>query len=215
MNPSTPPKRCRIVLIAPEGAAPDRILSALDGGDVASLILPAWSMDDDAFQNHAEAIVPQAQTQGVAVMIAGDARIAMRARADGLHVEEKARLLAETIERHHDKLMIGVGGATTRDDALQIGELRPDYVFFGRFGFDDKPEPHPRNLKIGAWWAEMVDLPCIVAAGSDLAGVIAVAATGAEFVALSAAVYGGERSPADVVAAANAMLDEQATGFQE
>ena len=85
------------------------------------------------------------------------------------------------------KLIVGAGGAKTRDDALELGEARPDYMFFGRFGYDNKPEPHPRNLSLGAWWAEMIQIPCIVMAGSDIASVEAVAATGAEFVALSSA----------------------------
>ena len=34
MNPTTPPKRCRIVLIAPRDATPERVLSALEGGDL-------------------------------------------------------------------------------------------------------------------------------------------------------------------------------------
>lgn len=213
MNPPSPPNRCRVVLIAPEGASADRVLSALAGGDVASLILPAWGMEDDAFQRHAEAIVPAAQAQGVAVMIAGDPRIAMRVSADGIHVETGKRELAGIVERHQEKLMVGAGGATTRDEALELGETRPDYLFFGRFGYDTKPEPHPRNLKLGAWWAEMIQLPCIVAAGADIEGVADVAATGVEFVALSSAVYGGTREPAEVVAAANALLDERAPRF--
>lgn len=214
MNPSNPPRRCRIVLIAPAGATPDRILSALDGGDVASLILPRWSLDDDAFQKLAEAVVPEAQSQGVAVMIADDARVAMRTGADGLHVEAPKAEIEDIITRHQAKLMIGAGGATTRDDALGLGELRPDYLFFGRFGYDQKPEPHPRNLKLGEWWSQMVALPCIVMAGSDPAGIADVAATGADFVALSQIVYGGEIDPAEAVRLANERLDEHAPRFE-
>ena len=62
--------------------------------------------------------------------------------------------------------MVGAGGAKTRDDALELGEQRPDYLFFGRFGYDNTPEPHPRNLTLGRWWAEMIEIPCIVLAGS-------------------------------------------------
>ncbi|TIX11689.1 MAG: hypothetical protein E5V46_16365, partial [Mesorhizobium sp.] len=105
--------------------------------------------------------------------------------ADGIHVEVSSQELAETIEHFQGRMMVGVGGAKTRDDALALGEARPDYIFFGRFGYDNKPEPHPRNLSLGQWWAEMIQIPCIVMAGSDLASVEAVAATGAEFVALS------------------------------
>ena len=215
MNPTTAPNRCRLVLIAPEQAKPDRILAALAGGDVASLILPSWGLDDDTYQRHAEAIVPAAQDQGVAVMIEGDPRIAMRVRADGLHFEGSQRDLAELVERHQSKLMIGTGGATTRDDALQLGEAQPDYMFFGRFGYDAKPEPHPRNLKLGEWWSEMVQVPCIVLAGSDLNSVEAVAQTGVEFVAVSAAVFGEGVDPAEAVAQANALLDERAPVLED
>lgn len=215
MNPPAPPNRCRLVLIAPPRATPERLAAAFAGGDVASLILPAWEMDEDAFQRHAEAIVPLAQENGVAVMIAGDARIAMRARADGLHVEGGKRELEDIVARHQPKLMVGAGGATTRDDALQLGEARPDYIFFGRFGYDNKPEPHPRNLKLGAWWAEMVQVPCIVLAGSAVESVEPVAATGADFVALSSAVFADGVDPADAVARANALLDAGAPRFED
>ena len=214
MNPSEIPNRCRLVLIAPENAAPARILAAVEGGDVASLILPQWNLDDASFQKLAEDVVPAAQAPGVAVVIAGDARIAMRSSADGLHVEGSKADLEDVIARHQSKLMIGTGGATTRDDALELGELRPDYIFFGRFGCDTKPEPHPRNLKLGQWWAEMVALPCIVMAGSDLTGVADVADTGADFVAVSQAVFAEPGDPAEAVRRANALLEERAPRFE-
>ena len=199
----------------PPGATARTLVDALSGGDVASLILPSWDMDDDAFQRHAEAIAPAAQEAGVAVMIAGDARIAMRARADGIHVESGRRDLDDVIDKHQGKLMVGAGGATTRDDALNLGEARPDYLFFGRFGYDLKPEPHPRNLKLGEWWAQMIQIPCIVMGGSDIASVAEVARTGADFVALSEAVFGGGIEPAAAVERANALLDADAPRFED
>lgn len=214
MNPSKTPARCRLVLIAPQGATPQVLTDALAGGDVASLILPQWDMDEDAFQRHAEAVVPGAQEAGVAVMIAGEARIAMRAKADGLHVEGRSKALEEAIEKHQGKLMVGAGGPTTRDEALELGEARPDYLFFGRVGYDTKPEPHPRNLKLAAWWSEMVALPCVVLGGSDIESVVEVARTGADFVALSTAVFGEGVEPAGAVARANALLDADAPRFE-
>jgi thiamine-phosphate pyrophosphorylase len=214
MNQTTPPNRCRIVLIAPPGIAAAPVLAALDGGDVASLILPQYDMDEASFQALAEKIVPAAQAGGIAVIIAGDTRIAGRVQADGLHVEVKAAELAQTIEDFQAKMMVGCGGAKTRDDALELGETRPDYIFFGRFGYDNKPEPHPRNLSLGQWWAEMIEIPCIVMAGNDIASVEAAAATGCEFVALSSAIFGEGVDPREAVAHANALLDETAPRFE-
>src|SRR5690606_5709897 len=150
----------------------------------------------------------------VAVIVAGEPRIAARVHADGIHAEGSKDSIGDLIERHQSKMMVGTGGVTTRDDALELGELQPDYIFFGRFGFDNKPEPHPRNLKLGGWWAEMVQIPCIVLGGSTLETASEVAATGAEFVALSAAVFAG-RDPADAVARANALLDAEAPRLED
>ncbi|KQU73234.1 thiamine phosphate synthase [Aminobacter aganoensis] len=214
MNPNTPPNRCRIVLIAPPSVPPQDVEAALAGGDVASLILPAEGADEVSFQAFAEKVAAAAREAGVAVVVAGDTRVAGRIHADGIHVEGKKADLAEAVEHYQERMMVGVGGAKTRDDALELGEERPDYIFFGRFGYDNKPDPHSRNLSLGQWWAEMIEIPCIVMAGSDLASVGVVAATGVEFVALSSAVFGEGIDPREAVARANALLDETAPHFE-
>lgn len=210
--------RCRLVLIAPppELAANDdsHVEAALAAGDVASLIIPDYGQDEVSFQARAERLTPIAQAHGVAVMIAGPARIATRAKADGIHVEGSLESLAETAEKYQDRMMIGTGSIKTRDDALERGEVQPDYVFFGRFGYDNKPEPHPRNLTLATWWSEMVQVPCIVLGGNELSSVEAVVRTGADFVALGSAVFSDETDPARAVAEANALLDRAASHFE-
>ncbi|MGB6116941.1 MAG: thiamine phosphate synthase [Mesorhizobium sp.] len=208
---------CRLVLVAGpgiDGASPARVVAALGGGDVASVILVQGSAGEGEFQSYCEAIVPAAQQAGAAVVVAGDSRIAGRAGADGIHIDGKPETVAEAVERHSGKLIVGAGGVKTRHEALELGEAQPDYVFFGRFGFDQEPAAHPRNLDLAAWWSPMVEIPCIVQAGSEIAGIEACAQTGAEFVALSAAIFGNGADPADAVAKANALLDERAPKFE-
>ena len=212
------PNRCRIVLTAPAGLSAERFATrlrqAVEAGDVASLILPVNGMDDASFQHFCEHVVPIAQEAGVAAIVERDTRIAGRVHADGVHLEASVEEIAGDIERLQNRMMVGVGGIKTRDDALDLGELRPDYVFFGRFGYDNKPEPHARNLSLGRWWAEVIEIPCIVMAGSDIGSVVEVAATGAEFVALSAAVFADETDPRAAIVRANALLDEHARRFE-
>lgn len=204
------PDRCRIVLIAPRTLDAARLKAALGGGDVASLIVPQWDLDDDAFQRWAAPLVTEAQAAGVAAILAGDTRVAGRVGADGIHLETKPDELAEAVEKHGRKMMVGAGGAKTRDDALDLGEAQPDYIFFGKFGYDNTPAPHPRNLSLGGWWAEMIEIPCIVLAGTDLETLPSVSATRVEFVALGEAVFGEGRDPAAAIARANQLLDEHA-----
>lgn len=211
------PNRCRIVLIAPAGLSAERFAArlrrAVDGGDIASLILPRNGLDDQSFQHFCEHVAPIAQEGGIAVMVGDDTRIAGRVGADGVHLEADAADIAGDMERLQARMMVGVGGAKTRDEALALGELRPDYIFFGRFGYDMRPEPHARNLALGRWWAEMIEIPCIVMAGSDIASIAEVAATGAEFVAFSAALFGDDVDTRAAVEQANRLLDESAPRF--
>ena len=64
----------RLVLAAPEGSdagrLANRIGDALRGGDVASVILPQYDLDERTFQRVAEAAVPVIQEAGAAALIA-------------------------------------------------------------------------------------------------------------------------------------------------
>ncbi|MDQ0321804.1 thiamine-phosphate pyrophosphorylase [Pararhizobium capsulatum DSM 1112] len=216
---STTHNRCRLVLIVPEMTEAEEtarvVGDALRGGDVASVILPQYGLDEHAFQKQAEALVPVIQEAGAAALIAGDSRVAGRAKADGLHVTGNAEALAEAVEKFTPKLIVGGGNAADRHHALEMGEVRPDYIFFGKLEGDIKPEAHPKNLALGEWWASMVEIPAIVMGGTDPDSALAVAETGAEFVALRLAVFADVSQAASVVSAVNAMLDEKAPRFED
>lgn len=209
--------RCRIVLVAPplaDGTALAKLLTAaLSGGDVASVILDTGDLDEATFQAAAEKAIPVIQEKGAAALILNDTRIAGRVGADGIHIEGKTADLAEAIEKHTPKMIVGTGNLRDRHGAMEIGELQPDYVFFGKIGADNKPDAHPRNLSLAEWWAQMVEIPCIAQAGSALESIISAAETGADFVALGRAVFDAE-DPAQAVAEANRLLDEKAPRFE-
>lgn len=209
--------RCRLVLILPPTEDIEKqaqqLEEALGAGDVATVILPQYGRDDQQFQIAAEHIVPIAQAHGAAALIAGDSRTAGRSKADGLHFEGSIEDLRDTLAKHTPKMIVGAGGASERHKALEIGEAQPDYIFFGKIEGDIKPEPHPKNLALAEWWASMVEIPCIVMGGNEVASVVAAAETGAEFVALRLAVFEHPEGPAAAIATANALLDEKAPRF--
>lgn len=211
--------RCRLVLIAPDiadAAEKARVVGdALKGGDVASVIIPQYGLSDAEFQVHAETLVPVVQKAGAAALIAGDSRVAGRAKADGLHIDGPLADVADAAEKYMPKLIVGAGRVADRHQALEIGDLGPDYVFFGKLDGDIKPEAHPKNLALGEWWASMVEIPCIVMGGSDAQSALSVAECGAEFVALSKAVFSEPARAAAIVAEVNAVLDEKAPRFED
>ena len=215
---SEPDNRCRLVLILPQADDLEeqarQLDEALGAGDVATVILPQYGRSDQDFQVAAERLVPIVQAHGAAALIAGDSRIAGRAKADGIHFEGPSGELHDVLAKHTPKMIVGTGGATDRHKALELGEAQPDYIFFGKLDGDIKPEPHPKNLGLGEWWASMVEIPCIVMGGSDVSSVAAAAETGAEFVALRTAVFGNAEGAAAAVAGANSILDEKAPRFE-
>ena len=212
-------KRCRLVLIAPDMSDADacvRVMGdALKGGDVASVILPQYGLDDRQFQELAERLVPVIQEAGAAALVVDNSRVAGRAKADGLHVSGPVAELAEAVDKHAPKLIVGGGNAKERHVALEIGEIQPDYIFFGKLDGDIKPEAHSKNLALGEWWASMIEVPCIVMGGTSIESALAVAETRAEFVALRLAVFAEPERAASIVAEVNALLDEKAPRFDD
>lgn len=209
--------RCRLVLIAPDlaesGVVEKAIGDALRGGDVASVILPQYGLDDNSYQKLAEQLIPIIQNSGAAALIAGETRVASRTKADGVHVSGGFDEMKNTIEQLTPQMIVGGGRAKERHAALEIGELRPDYIFFGRIDGDIKPEPHSKNVALGRWWASLIEIPCVVMGGHDLGLVDEIAESGAEFVALRQAIFADPAQAAMHVAQANALLDEKAPRF--
>lgn len=210
-------KRCRLVLIVPNETDADILKKgleqALQGGDVASVILPQYGLDDDAYQNIAEVLVPIIQEAGAAALIAGDSRVAGRVKADGLHITGGGAEVSEAIEKFTPKMIVGGGNADDRHKALEVGEPGPDYIFFGKFEGDIKPDAHSKNLALGEWWSSMIEIPAIVMGGTDVSSALAVAEAGVEFVAVRLAVFGHPAGPSQAVSEINALLDEKAPRF--
>ena len=208
------PNRCRLVLVAsPGGEVPaslDALGAALSGGDVASVILARFNAPDEKFRDYVTDAVPIIQKAGVAAVVAQDTQAAGRAKADGVHISGNRDMLSDAVKKYQPKWIVGTEVRSSRHDALELGEERPDYLFAGRLDGDTHPEPDPKALELAEWWAQMIEIPCIAMAGYTPESVAAAAATGAEFVGAGAAIFGEGRDPKAAVAQVNAILDDVA-----
>ena len=207
------PIRPRLVLattLLPEGPdGVERLRVALEAGDVVSVLIDPAGHSAAAFQDFCETVVPMVQEAGAAAIVVEDTRCAGRVKADGFHAPEGTiEALGEAMARFSPRLIVGTSGFNTRHDALEAGERMPDYVLFGKLGADGEAEPHRRNLDLAEWWASIVEIPCIVQGGGDLATLPQAIATGAEFILLSRAIFGQAEGIAERVAEANRLFDE-------
>jgi thiamine-phosphate pyrophosphorylase len=92
----------------------------------------------------------------------------------------------------------GVGGLSSRHDAMLAGESGVDYVMFGGL---DSEDDSAAIVERTAWWAEIFTLPCIAYART-LDDVAPLAAAGADFIALDDAVWEHPQGAAAAVEAA-------------
>lgn len=195
--------RARLCLVTPADYDPAAfvrsVADALAAGDVASLVITAPTSDPTALQKAAEAIVPVARARGVAVVIHNDTRIAARAKADGTHIDSGVADVQDAIAARRAGAIVGAGGVRSRDDAMELGEAEPDYLFFGRLDGDRTEEIHPPSLELAAWWASVAVIPAIVMGGTAIASVEEAATAGIEFVALRSAIWDDPRGPAKAV----------------
>lgn len=216
------PNRCRLIIVIPDNL-PDpamQLQNAIAGGDIASIIIPENGEDEVAFQQYCENLIPIAQQAGVAVVIAHNTHIAGRCNADGIHIDLTGGDtgipdLKEAIDKFRPAKMIGGGNVTSRHMALSLGELNPDYLFFGKLNSDRKPHAHAKMLALAEWWAQMVEVPGICMGGQDIESTIEVAKTGTDFLALNSAIFSYNEGAEQAVQQINKLLDEHAPEFED
>lgn len=203
--------RCRLCLVTPPSydaeAFAARLGDALAGGDVASLLITPPDNDPATLQRAAARLVPIANARGVASVVVGDGRIAMRTGADGVHIDTGPADVAEARSALRGKI-VGAGNIQSRHDAMELAEAEPDYLFFGRLDGDDGDDIFPRALDLAAWWSSVAVIPAIVMGGRTIGSVDTAASNGIEFVALSSAVWDDARGPAAAVAEVSTRLAE-------
>ncbi|MGF7157219.1 thiamine phosphate synthase [Bartonella heixiaziensis] len=148
------------------------------------------TQNDEAFlQKQAQIHAEDIQKNDAALLIAGDSRIAGRIKADGLHIEGDFNALEYFENQKKEQKIIGFGNLRNRHSAMLAGEAGVDYLFFGKLSADKKPHAHPRNLQLARWWAEIMEIPAVVQAGSDFATFDDVLKTACEFIAIEEIIF--------------------------
>ena len=175
---------------------------ALSTADVAAVLLASEGAKEDVLQP----LVRIVQDAGAAALIADDTQLAGHVKADGVHVGGGLDELRLALGSFKPNRIVGAANVHSRHEALEIGELAVDYLFFGRPHGDTHDAPHPKALELAEWWTEMTEVPAVVMAGRSIDSVREAAATGAEFVALHDAVWFHRSGPGEAMKLAASML---------
>ncbi len=191
---------CRLYLISPldvSGGFADRLARALDAAAVAAFQFRVKGLD----QHEAAALGAPLQAicaeREVAFIVNDSVALAKRLGADGVHLGQGDGDPRAARAELGPAAQIGVTCYDSRHLAMEAGEAGADYVAFGSFyPTTTKKVSHRPDPSILAWWATMFEVPSVAIGGITLANAAPLVAAGADFLAVSAAVWSGDEAAA-------------------
>jgi len=197
-KPVPPRPAPRLMLVTPLVAAPGDLArtleEALAAADIAAVILRLAADGERVLVNRAKELAAPVQRHGAALLIDGHAELAARAGADGAHLAGVEAFLAAAPGLKPDRI-VGVGGLTSRHDAMVAAEAGADYLMFGEPDAEDRRPSFAAVCERVEWWAEVFEAPCVGYAGTR-EEIAALVAAGADFVALDPALWIAAPAPA-------------------
>jgi len=102
---------------------------------------------------------------------------------------------------------IGVTCHNSRHLAMEAAEAGADYVAFGAFfPTTTKEVKHQADLETLEMWSQFTEVPCVAIGGITPDNAKMVIDAGADFIAVSGAVWNHPEGPAAAVKAFNALL---------
>ena len=201
--------QCQLYLISPldvGGAFPERLARALDAGPVSAFQFRVKSLDEHAAAALAEPLQRICGERDVAFIVNDSISLAKRIGADGVHLGQSDGTVAEARERLGREAQIGVTCHASRHLAMEAGEAGADYVAFGAFfPTTTKQVEHFAEPEILMWWQGLFELPCVAIGGITPANAPVLVEAGADFLAVSGAIWNGDEAAA--VAAFLAAMD--------
>lgn len=199
---------CQLYLISPldvRGAFPDRLRRVLAAGPVAAFQFRVKGVDQHEAARLAEPLQRICADADVAFIVNDSVALAKRLGADGVHLGQSDGDAREARALLGPSVQIGVTCHASRHLAMEAGEAGADYVAFGAFyPTTTKVVDHQADPVLLSWWSTLFELPCVAIGGITPANAAPLVASGADFLAVSGAVWQGDEAAA--IAAFGAVL---------
>ena len=191
---------CQLYLVSPlevGGAFPDRLARALDAGPVAAFQFRVKGVDQHAAARLAEPLQAICAARDVAFIVNDSISLAKRLGADGVHLGQEDGDPREARQALGPGAQIGVTCHDSRHLAMEAGEAGADYVAFGAFHpTTTKAAKHRAEPVLLSWWSALFEPPCVAIGGVTPDNAAPLVAAGADFLAVSGAVWSGDEAAA-------------------
>lgn len=191
---------CQLYLISPldvAGGFADRLARALDAGPVAAFQFRVKGVDQHEAARLAEPLLRVCADREVAFIVNDSVSLAKRVGADGVHLGQGDGDAREARSILGPSAQIGVTCHDSRHLAMEAGEAGADYVAFGAFyPTSTKETTHRPDPAILSWWTTLFEIPCVAIGGITLDNAAPLVAAGADFLAVSGAVWNSDEAEA-------------------
>ncbi len=191
---------CQLYLISPldvSGTFPLRLERALDAGPVAAFQFRVKGLGEHDAARLAEPLQAICAAREVAFIVNDEIGLAKRLGADGVHLGQSDGTVAEARERLGRDAQIGVTCHDSRHLAMEAGDAGADYVAFGAFfPTQTKQTEHQAGTDLLEWWQAIFEMPCVAIGGITPENCAPLISAGADFLAVSHAVWGGDEAAA-------------------
>ena len=200
---------CQLYLISPldvSGEFSLRLERALDAGAgiITAFQFRVKGVDQHEAARLAEPLQAICAAREVAFIVNDNVALAKRLGADGVHLGQADGDPREAREELGREAQIGVTCHASKHLAMEAGEAGADYVAFGAFfASTTKQSEHRPVPEILEWWSALFEIPCVAIGGITPENCAPLIAAGADFLAVSGAVWNG-----DEVAAVKAFAEQ-------
>jgi thiamine-phosphate pyrophosphorylase len=203
--------KCQLYLISPpeiDAAFTDRLAAALDAAPVAAFQLRLKGIDDHEIARLGEPLRRLCADRDTAFIVNDSIGLAKRMGADGVHLGQEDGDPRDARAQLGPAAQIGVTCHDSRHLAMEAGEAGADYVAFGAFyPTTTKEARHRADPALLGWWSTVFEIPCVAIGGITPDNARPLIDAGADFIAVSGAVWGGPDGPAAAMARFAAVLD--------
>ena len=190
-NPRPP---CQLYLVSPLDVGGDfagRLKSVLGAAPVAAFQFRVKGVDQHEAARLADPLRQMCADADVAFIINDDVSLAKRIGADGVHLGQGDGDPRDARLALGPAAQIGVTCHNSRHLAMAAGEAGADYVAFGAFfPTTTKLVEHFAEPSILGWWTTVSEIPCVAIGGLTTMNCGPVVAAGADFIAVSSAIWG-------------------------
>ena len=187
---------CQLYLISPLNVMGDfahRLDRVMEAGPVAAFQFRVKGVDQHEAARLAAPLQEICAARDVAFIVNDDVALAKRLKADGVHLGQGDGDPREAREILGREAQIGVTCHASRHLAMEAGEAGADYVAFGAFfPSETKASEHRPEPEILEWWSGLFEIPCVAIGGITPDNCAPLVKAGADFLAVSHSVWGGD-----------------------